>query len=145
MPQQDIVIGFGSQAVWTGDRVVLPYGFDYTDGGRNPGGTPDPTGGYLDPETGEWEPLSRTPTPSPTALRLQALSDAFVTSGEGFVLDVERRTWHPLEPAPGAATEGARAAWVDRRLAVFGGSTTSDQGVGELSNELRVWELVERS
>ncbi len=143
VPQRDEVIGFGSQAVWTGDRVALPYGVDYTDGGTSPGGTPDPTGGYLDPATGDWEPLPRTPRPSATSLRLQALSDTLVTSGEGFVLDLERRAWHPLEPAPGAATEGVRAAWIDSRLAVFGGSTMSADGVGELSNALRVWELVE--
>lgn len=145
VPQQDTVIGFGSQAVWTGDRVALPYGFDYTDGGRNPGGTPDPTGGYLDPTSGEWEALPRTPRSTPTLLRLQALSDTLVIAGEGFVLDLERRAWHALEPAPGAATEGTRGTWIDDRLAVFGGSTMSTDGVGELSNALRVWELAEES
>ena len=143
--QQDTVIGFGSQAVWTGDRVALPYGFDYTDGGRNAGGTPDPTGGYLDPATGQWEPLARTPPPSPTALRVQALSDTLVTTGEGFVLDLDRRTWHALEPAPGAATAGVRGTWIDRRLAVFGGSTIRADGAGALSDQLRVWQLVEES
>ncbi|MCU1691338.1 MAG: hypothetical protein JWM64_429, partial [Frankiales bacterium] len=46
---------------------------------------------------------------------------------------------------PGAATEGVRADWIDGRLAVFGGSTASATGVGELSDQLRLWQPAEES
>jgi hypothetical protein len=138
VPQQDEVIGFGTQYSWTGDRVLLPYTFDYTQGGLNPGGTPDPTGGLLDPVSGDWERLPEPPDPPVHRLRVHAATERRVTAGEGLVLDVENQRWWPLEPAPGAPTEGVAAAWVGRQLVVFGGGSVSAT-TSRLSRDAYVW------
>jgi hypothetical protein len=138
VPQQDEVIGFGTEYSWTGDRVLLPYTFDYTQGGFNPGGTPDPTGGLLDPVSGDWERLPAPPDPPANRLRVQAATPHLVTAGEGFVLDVEQERWWPLEAAPGAPTAGVAAAWVGRQLVVFGGGSVPER-TNRLSRDTYVW------
>lgn len=138
--QRDEVIGFGTEYFWTGDRVLLPYTFDYTQGGLNPGGAAEPTGGLLDPDTGDWERLPRPPAQPTTPLRVQAGSPAAVTAGEGLVLDLANDRWFTLEPAPGAPTEGVAAAWSDRQLVAFGGAATSD-GTRMPGNDTRIWTL----
>ena len=140
VPQRDEVIGFGTEYFWTGERVLLPYTFDYTQGGLNPGGTPEPTGGLLDPGTGDWERLPPPPAPPVTPLRVQAGSAAAVTAGEGLVLDLANDTWLTLEPAPGAPDEGVAAAWSGRRLIAFGGGVTSGK-TRSPTNDTRVWTL----
>ncbi|HUR51771.1 MAG TPA: hypothetical protein VMZ11_06585 [Mycobacteriales bacterium] len=137
-PQHDAVVGFGTQYSWTGDRVLLPYVFDYRAGGANPDGTPEPTGGLLDPATGRWERLPTSPGPRRNGLHVEALSRDLVTAGEGLVLDVPAERWYPLDPAPGAPSEGVTAAWVGRQLVVFGGSATSGTS-RVLTADTRVW------
>lgn len=128
VPQKDEVLGFGTSYSWTGSRVLVPYVFDYTDGGRNPGGTPEPTGGLLDPDTGDWKRLPPSPRPPADGLRLDAATAELVTAGEGLVLDVPASRWHLLLPAEGAPDEGVTGSWVGRRLVVFGGGDTSEAG-----------------
>jgi hypothetical protein len=142
VPQQDEVVGFGTQYSWTGDRVLLPYVFDYTAGGANPGGVQEPTGGLLDPRSGDWERLPKPPeppTPPSEGLRVRASSEQLVTAGEGLVLDVAAGRWHRLVPVDGAATEGVSAAWVDRRLVVFGGSAWDGKSLRTLTADAHVW------
>lgn len=127
VPQQDQVLGFGSQFVWSADRLISPYVFDYTGGGSNPGGRLEPTGGLLDVRTGEWESLPPSPGVPPDVLRVQASSANLITAGEGLVLDVPGRRWHVLEPAPGAPPDGVVGTWVGRQLVVFGGGSTSSR------------------
>lgn len=138
VPQHDEVIGFGSSYSWTGEHVLLPYTFDYTQGGLNPGGAPDPTGGLLDHTSGDWERLPRPPSPPALPLRVQAASPRHVTAGEGLVLDVERLRWSRLEPAPGAPDAGVAATWLGRRLVVFGGGHSADTA-RPLSRSTYVW------
>jgi hypothetical protein len=97
-----------------------------------------PTGGLLDPATGDWEPLPASPAPPRDELRIQASSAERVTAGEGLVLDVSAGRWHALEPHDGAATEGVSVAWAGGRLVVFGGNVTEEPS-RRLTAAAHVW------
>ena len=140
VPQRDEVLGFGTQYTWIGERVLLPYVFDYTQGGANPGGNPEPTGGLLDVETGDWQPLPAAPPAPRDGLRVEASSRELATAGEGLVLDVPAGRWHPLQPAEGAPTQGVTAGWVGRQLVTFGGGSTTETAP-ELTAKTHLWTL----
>lgn len=134
VPQSDEVIGFGADYGWTGERVVSPYVFDYTAGGTNPSGTPEPTGGLLDPESGDWTPLPEDPPPGDVAV--VALSPRWMTVGDGLVLDTREERWLRLDRPAGMAPEALSAAWVGDRLLVVGGG---DSAARSLTSDLWSW------
>lgn len=134
VPHVDEVIAHGVAYAWTGDRVVSPYVFDYSNGGENSGGATEPTGGYLNIASGEWAALPE-PSAAGTA-QIHAVSPTWMTAGEGLVLDVERDRWLPLNLAPGQPAEAISGAWIGDQLVTFGGGNSSN---GTLTNDSWLW------
>lgn len=117
VPQGEGPTALGAHAVWTGDRVVVPYAFDsYARGAQEL----VPQGGYLDLDSGRWTAVA-TP-PEPGEFDAVASTGSWSAVGHGLVLDTRRNRWHRLEPA-GEALDALAASWVDDRLLVWGGGT----------------------
>jgi hypothetical protein len=128
-----------------GGQVVNPS-IEASDGGETNGwGRMIPGGGTLDPSTGRWTPLPRTPGECDCYGRLAAGSQRFLLNRQGWVLDLAGWSWLPLPMPDGAPDEGEATAWVADKLFVFGGntirptSTSAQPRPGQLLNDALVW------
>jgi hypothetical protein len=123
LPDQEVVMSGSLDWSWTGDRVVsaTTYG---ADGGQTNGfGRWIPSGGYLDPATGEWSELPPTPDGHQRAGgQPYAAGGRWVANGEDLVLDTLRDRWIRLPEQPDEADQDASAAWAAGRLVVWGGA-----------------------
>jgi hypothetical protein len=93
-------------------------------------GSPLPTGGVLDPDTGAWETLPERPARQEDLRRAADPWDWASAAGgdyavlRGWIYDVPRRAWSrvpPVPDAPGGLTDPA-VAWVNDRMYAWGGA-----------------------
>lgn len=132
LPPQETVIFGSTEWFWTGTHVVSATTYEADGGQTNGFGRPYPSGGFLDPTTGEWSELPETPaghereTGAPYAATQQ-----WVANGEGLVLDTRERRWIDLPLPPEAAEQDASAAWSAERLVVWGGAVGVSPAPGE--------------
>lgn len=144
LPEQEVVIGGSTQWSWTGARVVGATTYEADGGGVNGFGRPYPSGGYLDPVSGQWTRLPPAPPGHERTAGLPyAAGGRFVANGEGLVLDTSRDRWIDLPGYEGQPDQDAGAAWAAGRLVVWGGAVgvrpAPDPGTGRPVATGAVW------
>lgn len=122
LPDSELVIGGASFWSYAGGRVVSATTLAADGGETNSFGRTLPSGGLLDPETGNWSALPETPTQQRRFGFPYAASDRWVVE-DGLVLDAREERWHVLQPPPEVGEQGASAAWAAGRLVVWGGAS----------------------
>jgi hypothetical protein len=130
---------------WSGRRVVNATR-QLVDGGEvNNYGRSYPTGGLLDPSTGEWTQLPPWREDAPGHARgigFSGAGDDVVVSG-GWALRVGARRWTPLPAEEALPTQDYAVAVASNRVVVSGGARFGDDTGprGELSRQTWVWSL----
>lgn len=133
------VVGSDPNWHWSGGRVVNATR-QLVDGGEvNNYGRVYPTGGMLDPATGEWTDLASWSEQEPgSGPRLSVAGTDIVTSGE-WVLHVREHTWTRVPEGDGLPTQEFSNAVVGDRVVVFGGARFGEDG--ELLDDTWVWRM----
>jgi hypothetical protein len=137
------IVGSDPSWRWSGGWVVNATR-QLVDGGEvNNYGHAYPTGGMLEPATGEWTDLPSwsedEPGPGPW---LSAAGDDVVVSGQ-WALRVTSRTWTRVPDEARMPTQDFANAAVGDRIVVFGGARFGDdvEPNGELLDDTWVWHL----
>lgn len=110
--------GFAASWGGFGDRILNPLP-------PAPAGTPGrsfPPGEAFDTTTEQWSRLPDAPAPAGPYHELGIVLGKRFAASYGFVLDPATGTWTDLPVPPGAADQGAAAAWVGDTLVVWGGT-----------------------
>jgi hypothetical protein len=110
----------GGQWTWTGKRMVDPTPGGADGGEVNGYGRTIPSGGILDPVTGEWSRLPHPPKSLTGGWGVEAL-DGPLAAGAGWIYDDRDETWTKVpQPADGPSRAGS-AVWAGEQLIALGG------------------------